>query len=594
MNTNLWFYTDGRQTFGPMQSLQLIQMVRARQVVAEHLVAMEGSQDWLPVSASPFVLYLPSVGAAPVVVAAPQGKSQPRSAGAPAASGKKNTALRLAIGGIAVIAMAAAFFLWNATPVRKMSERLEGEKLKVAKVTGPAVEVQPMADFSAATWSQHSQLLWIRAKKEDSLSLVLPVREAGRQRIVANLTLAPNYSRIEVTLDGRPVQGSPFQLKHHSVTTTGLIDWGVHELTAGNHDLTFRFAEDAIPSRDLGCGFGLDFVQLEPPVLKPASVAPGTNIAPKAVASVSHCWGGDTVTALNDNVAPASGQSSDRSLLRHTFWARTGGFEWAQYDWDVPQCVNECSVFWYQDGGGIFMPFFWRVLYRDESGAWIPVRAETPVAQPDQWNTVKFPAVVTRSLRLSVQCAVAKSAGVLEWKVTAADPATVQPPGGVPPDLFLGEITPIEAEVGWHSYRVSQFHQADLSEGSMTKIAGKSAERYLWAHARSRIDFAIPPGYTRFTATGFGPVNERRGTRAHGQWRYQVSVDGRRIFESKALSEYPNLELPIDVALPRGSRRLTLEVDPMGDGNSDHAFWGNPTFSAGGAPLPDKLAGTTP
>lgn len=500
----------------------------------------------------------------------------------------------MSIGGIAVVAIGSAIMFWNAKPVRKTIERYEGEKLKVAKVSGPSVEVQPTNEFSAATWSEHSQLSWIRAKKEDSLSLVLPVREAGRQRIVAQMTLAPNYSRIEVALDGRPLPGSPIQLKHHSVTTTGLLDWGVHELTAGNHELSFRFSEDTIPSKNLGCGLGLDFVQLEPPVLKPASVAPGTNIAPKAIASVSHCFGADTVTALNDNVAPASGQSSDRSILRHTFWDRTGSFEWSQYDWDAPQCVNECAVFWYQDGGGIFMPYFWRVLYRDESGAWVPVRAETPMAQPDQWNTVKFPAVITRSLRLAVQCPVAKSAGILEWKAIAADPATVQPANGTPPDLFLGEITPIEAEVGWHSYRVSQFHQADLSEGSATKIGGKEAERYMWAHARSRIDFAIPSGYTRFTATGFGPVNETRGTRAHGQWRYQISIDGKQVFESKALSEHPNLELPIDVALPPGARRLTLEVDPMGDGNSDHAFWGNPTLSAGGSPLPEKLGGTTP
>ena len=81
MNTNLWFYTDGRQTFGPVHSLQIIQMIRARQVGAQHLVAMEGSKDWLPVSASPFVLFLPAIGAAPIVVAAPgQASHQPRSA----------------------------------------------------------------------------------------------------------------------------------------------------------------------------------------------------------------------------------------------------------------------------------------------------------------------------------------------------------------------------------------------------------------------------------------------------------------------------------------------------------------------------------
>ena len=101
----------------------------------------------------------------------------------------------------------------------------------------------------------------------------------------------------------------------------------------------------------------------------------------------------------------------------------------------------------------------------------------------------------------------------------------------------------------------------------------------------SRTEFAIPSGYTSFTATGIGPSDKNSGQPVGGQgsWKFIIEVDGKTLLDSIELRGYTGHELPIAITFPAGSKRLTLITDSAGDANGDHAFWAYPTLGASGA-----------
>ncbi|MFH1748721.1 MAG: beta-L-arabinofuranosidase domain-containing protein [Planctomycetota bacterium] len=135
-------------------------------------------------------------------------------------------------------------------------------------------------------------------------------------------------------------------------------------------------------------------------------------------ASASHCFHRDTIEALYDRVEPAN--SGDRSIPRFTWWDRRGAREWVQYDFDVPRRVSWCEVYWYDDekiGGGCRIPQSWRLFYR-AGDEWQPVtNAAGDAVAIDQYNRLRFDAVITSGLKLEVQLQPEYSGGILEWKV---------------------------------------------------------------------------------------------------------------------------------------------------------------------------------
>ena len=505
---------------------------------------------------------------------------------------------------LGVVGALVAAFVWLAHPERKTIQRIEGETMTVIRVTGGKAE--PRADvgnFKMAVWSGGSHLWWMHGQKDDVLTLKLPVSERGRQRVKALFTVAADCGIVDVRLDGHPVPGSPFDLQAEDITLAGVCDLGVHDLTAGEHELTLKV--QGTHGKNLWCGdscAGIDYIQLEPPVVTAAPAAPGTDVALKATPSASSCPKQDYVTAMNCGLVYPDNLSNYpyAERMRQSWWPRLGGLEWAQYEWDTPQVINECQVLWYADvlagsghRGGSALPAFWRILYRDETGAWVPVDSPAGPAAPerDQWNSVKFAAVKTTALRLSLQCQPGQAAGIYTWKAIAADPATVAAPTQrAHPALFLGDLSPLHYQVGWDVFSVSQLAERYTQEGCYVAAAGRPCSQYLWAHASSRLEFAIPEGYTHFKATGIRLRNDRPGRSddGSGTWTYAVEVDGKPIFTSQRLHDYPNSELPIDLAFPAGSRRLTLIIDNGGDGNNDHSLWAYPTLSTDGvsAPLP--------
>lgn len=299
MNTAQWFYSDTLQTYGPVPVHQLTAMIQGGQLTAAHFVMPEGGGDWQTVGSSPFAGYLPFM--APAVPAAPppkaaqpvappkpgappvraSGKPQPKSAATPPASKKSSPPVGL-ITAVAAIALAGAgWWLTRPAPIleRTNTTRIEGEAMEVLKVTGGEVERQGMGHFPTGRWSGNSQLFWTHGAKKYVLNLGFKVdsAEAGKQRLRAVLTGARDYAVVKVSLDGRVVPGSPIDMRRQDIVTSDMLDWGVHQLTAGAHELQFEIIDSTATTpedREKFC-VGLDYIQLEPPTpLPPVSTQP--------------------------------------------------------------------------------------------------------------------------------------------------------------------------------------------------------------------------------------------------------------------------------------------------------------------------------
>ncbi|MFM2141845.1 MAG: hypothetical protein RLZZ476_389 [Verrucomicrobiota bacterium] len=144
---------------------------------------------------------------------------------------------------------------------RTIEGAIEGESLKVLEITGGKTGRQGMGGFGG-DWSGAAQLWWTGGKPDQKLTLAIPVKEAGKYTLYGALTMARDYGVVSITLDGKPVASSFDGYNSPKVIHTGEKEWGTHELTAGEHKLTFTLAPpnpDAVPSNMVG----LDYVRLE-------------------------------------------------------------------------------------------------------------------------------------------------------------------------------------------------------------------------------------------------------------------------------------------------------------------------------------------
>ena len=149
---------------------------------------------------------------------------------------------------------------WQAVESVKVKGAIEGEKLKILSKTGGNPQEQELTGFPGQ-WSNDAHLWWIEAKPGDKLELAVPVKEAGKYKLSAQLTKAPDYGIVQLYLDDQKL-GTPIDLYHASVIPTGPQSLGVHDLTAGQHKLTVEITganEKAIK----GYMFGLDYLKLD-------------------------------------------------------------------------------------------------------------------------------------------------------------------------------------------------------------------------------------------------------------------------------------------------------------------------------------------
>ena len=151
---------------------------------------------------------------------------------------------------------------WNDTPLQAKTVKgaLEGERLKVLSKTGGDPHEQDMSGYGPE-WSGEAHLWWTDAKPGDKLDLALPVAKAGPYTLKMQLTKAIDYGIVQLALDGQKL-GGPIDLFNDGVVTTGELDLGRRELSAGEHKLTVEIV-GANAKAVKAYMFGLDYVKLE-------------------------------------------------------------------------------------------------------------------------------------------------------------------------------------------------------------------------------------------------------------------------------------------------------------------------------------------
>lgn len=140
---------------------------------------------------------------------------------------------------------------------------IEGESMKVLRVSAGKVSTQPMANFRKGRWSGDQQLFWRQAKPRARLDLEFTVPGGGLFDIEACFTTARDYAIINVLLDDQAL-GEPLDLfDHPDVGTTGAIRLGQRPLKAGTHKLTLETIgtnESSVKNYMVG----LDYLRLVP------------------------------------------------------------------------------------------------------------------------------------------------------------------------------------------------------------------------------------------------------------------------------------------------------------------------------------------
>jgi WD40 repeat protein len=142
--------------------------------------------------------------------------------------------------------------------VWKLPGALEAEDLEVLHWADCIYSVQPLS--GPRRWSNGRQL-FCRARQGGYVELALDVAGAGEYALDIYFTRAPDYGRVEVSLDGKQV-GAVFDGFHGSVVPSGKVPFGNLPLAAGRHRLRFR-AVDKHP-QSTGYYLGVDCLVLTP------------------------------------------------------------------------------------------------------------------------------------------------------------------------------------------------------------------------------------------------------------------------------------------------------------------------------------------
>jgi len=153
--------------------------------------------------------------------------------------------------------------------------------------------------------------------------------------------------------------------------------------------------------------------------------------------------------------------------------------------------------------------------------------------------------------------------------------------------IFLGDLKPMKAKVGFGSYGVITNGNCGVdTAGAKGEFLanGKPAQKGIFTHCESEVIFAIPNGVRKFTAVGAMPNYKRPSKNIDGNevldgsWAYEVLIDGVQVYESEPLCAYVKKEVQIQVDIPENAQHITLKTHILGNGNCDHCIWADPYF----------------
>jgi hypothetical protein len=127
----------------------------------------------------------------------------------------------------------------------------------------------------------------------------------------------------------------------------------------------------------------------------------------------------------------------------------------------------------------------------------------------------------------------------------------------------LMNLRPLTAAAHSNLLGVSSFPKG--FRGHTPIVGGTECADFLFAHAPSKLTYAIPPKSKYFTAVAYAACN--------AQVKFVVKVDDQILFTSE--------RKPLDtvcIELPEGAKVLQLECDDLGDVFADHSLWCYPAF----------------
>jgi uncharacterized protein len=142
---------------------------------------------------------------------------------------------------------------------------------------------------------------------------------------------------------------------------------------------------------------------------------PAPTIAFRSIVRASKA--SESLSAVNDQIEPKD--STDKSVPFYDWRPSKDRWEWVQYDFEKPLNISRTKVYWYDDGpdGGCRTPDEWEILYLN-GNIWEPAITKSRYKiSKNEWNTISFKPVVTRSVKIKVKLKKDFSAGIYEWVI---------------------------------------------------------------------------------------------------------------------------------------------------------------------------------
>ena len=138
---------------------------------------------------------------------------------------------------------------------------IEAESLRdKATVTGGQLAIQTMGSFPG-DWSGEAQLFWVNTRPSQSLTINLPVKDAGEYDVIAHFTKAPDYAVIRAQIDNGSMAGA-IDLYDTTVHPSGPISLGRAKLNAGDNKITLMITGKN--DKSTNTLVGIDAFELKP------------------------------------------------------------------------------------------------------------------------------------------------------------------------------------------------------------------------------------------------------------------------------------------------------------------------------------------
>jgi hypothetical protein len=344
-----------------------------------------------------------------------------------------------------------------------------------------------------------------------------------------------------------------------------------------------------------------------PPRMKPVTptpvkgrdLTPRPNIAQEAKVTVSNepvptqYW----VKALNDEIVRSNPLPPD---MWGTWTGNNPPQQWVQYTWDQPMRITGSQIEFWNDqpqgtGVGVAAPARWRIQYWNlDSGQWtdVPNPSGYPTATQGFQNTTFDPVTTTQvraTFDASTNGSTYSAVAVEEWKILAAQPASVTPPAmtvevgerelpGTVGVAFGGET--LQVPVFWDPVTAEQV----AAPGTFTvrgTVLGYAAARVA---AEVRV---ISPGDTEGDQTAPTLTLTPSGSAGSAGWyRSPVRV---RVAGVDDRGGRLTIESTVDDAQPVAVTEVRYaDVDVAGDGQ--HTVTATATDRAGNESAPATLA----